>query len=82
MMTGESSANSEHKEPISHGLKIHVCASASNKVQNGIHQRYCVSSTIKRFKRPPILGNGKLATGANSLRKPTESGRAAKYAAH
>lgn len=79
MMTGESSANSEHKEPISHRVKIDVCASASNKLQNGIHERYCVSSTIKRFKRPPDPGNGNLAEAASRKREATGPPRVSEY---
>lgn len=68
------------RTPISFGVELEVCASASNKAHNATHERDCVRPTMKPSKRPPDLGNGKLAGGATSQREATESGRAAQYA--
>lgn len=81
MMTCESSANSEHETPISLGVKIEVCAPASNKVHNVIHETDCVRPKMKPSKRPPDPGNGKLPEGTGSQREATESGRVAVHAA-
>ena len=83
MMTCESSTKLRSMTtPISHGVEIKVCASASNKVHNVIHERNSVRPKMKPSKRPPDIGNGKLAEGASSQRNATESGRVAENAAH
>src|SRR5713101_7773679 len=83
MMTCESSTKLRSmRTPISHGAAIEVCVSTSNKVHNIIHERDCVTPKMKPSKRPPYLGNGKLAEGASSQREVIESGRVADYAAH
>jgi hypothetical protein len=82
MMSDESSANSEHEAPSSLGVELEVCAPASNKVPNRIHESDSVRPTIKPSKRRPDPGNGKLAEGASSQQEATESARVAGYAAH
>ena len=83
MMTCESSTKLRSMTtPISHGVEIEVCASASNKVDNGIHERDSVRPKMKPCKRPTDLGNGKLVEGPSSQREATESARVAQYAAH
>jgi hypothetical protein len=68
------------RTPISLGVELEVCASATNEAHNGIHERDCVRPKMKPSKRPPDLGNGKLAEGASSQREATESGRVSEYA--
>jgi hypothetical protein len=58
--------------PIHRDLEVQVCASASNNVYYSIQERDCARPTMKPFKRPPDLGNGKLAEGATSQREATE----------
>jgi hypothetical protein len=76
MMTCESAAKLRSmRTPISLGVEIEVCASASNKVITSFNERDCVRPKMKPSKRPPDLGNGKLAEGASSQWEATESGR-------
>lgn len=75
MMTDESFGNTgEHENADLPGAAIEVCFSASNKVHNSIHESDCVRQSMKLSKRPPDLGNGKLAEGASSQPEATESG--------
>lgn len=82
MMTAESPTKLRSMTtPISLGVEIEVCASASNKVHKSNQERDSVAPKIKPSKRPPDLGKGKLAKSARSQREATESGRVADFAA-
>lgn len=79
MMTDESSENSRHEASSLLGVAVQVCACASYKVINRIHESACVRPTVKSSKAPPDPGNGNLPGRSNSLREATESARVSQY---